>query len=593
MEDALKQKWEVSAGALASFLRSLRAARRFVLAHSAEFMCAGLLLIMSVNLLTTIAHKSITNDETVLIPSAYYHWVTNDFQLVREHPPLCKFLAGFPLLFVQPNELVPEKIDPKATAGEREWAYAMRFWEDNRPAFEALSFWARLPMIALTIALGVLIFLFTRDLFGVRAAILAVALFTLEPTMLAHGRVVQTDLPAATGFLLVFYTLHRYLLTHTWQRAAWIGIASGVALLSKFSMLIVGPILLAVFIWLLWRQPRERRSLAGHALVVTFITLMVINAAYFFNHRPLNTDDTSWVASTYTSSAKTVTTSINVLSYVAPTDFLLGIYWQFWHSQQGHEAGFLGMYSKKGWWYYFPVAFALKTTVPFLLLSIAAIFWTSYQLFSKRSWRLLMLLAPFVLYTLFVMSSTINIGVRYYLPAYAFLFILSGALLERLMSLKRGRLAGLIITVAIVAWCGIETARAFPNYMPYMNQLASSHPHWWYLSDSNVEWGDDVKELAAYLHARGETQVRAILLGGFITLKFYDVDYIDAMPQPNDSQPRYTAIGASFLNGSTVSFSEMDGIITNEQRVNRFAEYRNRRPEAVIGNSIYLFREHE
>lgn len=593
MEDALKQKWDASAVSLASFLHWLRAARQYVFSHSAAFMCAGLLLIMSANLLITIAHKSITNDETVLIPSAYYHWVSNDFQLVREHPPLCKLLAGLPLLFVQPNELPPDKIDRKATSGEREWALEMRFWEDNSPAFESISYWSRVPIIALTIALGALIFVFARDLFGGRAAVIAVALFTLEPTVLGHGRVVQTDVPAAIGFLLVFYTLHRYLMARTWRRAAWIGIASGVALLAKFSMLIIGPILLAVFIWLLWRIPRERRSLAGHALVVTLTTLLIINAAYFFNHHPLTTDDTAWVAATYSSSAKTVTASIQVLSYAVPTDFLLGIYWQFWHSKEGHEAGLLGMYRKMGWWYYFPVAFALKTTIPFLLLSVAAIFWAGYQLFSKRDWRFLILLVPFVLYTLFVMMSTINIGVRYYLPAYAFLFILGGALMDRLVNLKRARVAGLIVVIAIVGWCGIETARTFPNYLPYMNQLASTHPHWWYLSDSNVEWGDDVKELAAYLHARGETQVRAILLGGFITLKFYDVDYIDAIARPGDSPPRYTAIGASFLNGSTVPFSERDGIITNEQRINRFADYRNRTPEAVIGNSIYLFRERD
>jgi len=86
-----------------------------------------------------------------------------------------------------------------------------------------------------------------------------------------------------------------------------------------------------------------------------------------------------------------------------------------------------------------------------------------------------------------------------------------------------------------------------------------------------------------------------MLLGGFITLKFYDVEYIDASAHghPGNSRPRYTAIGASFLNGSTLPFNEKDGIITNEQRVNQFAEYRNRTPEVVIGNSVYLFRERD
>jgi 4-amino-4-deoxy-L-arabinose transferase-like glycosyltransferase len=592
MSESLKQVYVVDeANWLRSGLLQLANAIKYaVAAHKAETLCACLLLLLAVNLFAAIARKSITNDETVLIPSAYYHWVTNDFQLIREHPPFCKLLAGLPLLFIQPNELPPEKIDPRATSDERDWAHAMSFWEDNRPLFQSISFWSRVPMIVLTIALGLLIFVFARDLFGARAAVLAVALFALEPTVLAHGRVVQTDVPAMFGFLLVFFTLHRYLKARTWRRAGWIGIASGIALLSKFSMLLIGPILVGVFVWVLWRTPR-RRSLVGHALIVTLATLLVINAAYFFHSRALTPADSQWVATTYPSSAKAVTTSIRVLSYVVPTDFLLGIYWQLWHSTQGHEAGLLGKYSKKGWWYYFPIAFALKTTVPFLLLSIAALCWGTYQLFSKRDWRFLILLAPFVLYTLFVMKSTINIGVRYYLPAYAFLFILGGALLDRILNLRRARVAGFLVAIAILGWCGIEAVRAFPNYMPYMNQLASGRPHWWYLSDSNVEWGDDVNGLADFLHARGEHRVRAMLLGGFITLKFYDVEYVDAMARPGDSPPRYTAIGASFLNGATVPFSETDGVITNEQRVNKFAEYRNRTPEAVIGNSIYVFRE--
>src|SRR5882724_9225492 len=75
-------------------------------AHLAEVLSAALLTVMCLQLLAVISRKSITIDELVLIPSAYYHLVTDDFELVREHPPLCKLLAGLPLLFIQPNELV-------------------------------------------------------------------------------------------------------------------------------------------------------------------------------------------------------------------------------------------------------------------------------------------------------------------------------------------------------------------------------------------------------------------------------------------------------------------------------------------------------
>jgi hypothetical protein len=274
----------------------------------------------------------------------------------------------------------------------------------------------------------------------------------------------------------------------------------------------------------------------------------------------------------------------------------MGVYWQLLHSYEGHQASLLGMYSRMGWWYYYPVAFALKTTIPFLLVSLSSLAWGSYRLIWKGERRSLVLLIPFALYSALMMMSPIDIGIRYYLPAYAFLFILSGGLLDALLRKrlqKQTRLACASVVVIAFAWISFEALRAYPNYIPYMNQLASSRPHWWYLSDSNVEWGDDIKELARYLHARGETRVRAMAFGDFASLSFYGVEHVWALAPPEDSPPRYTALGASFLNGSTVP-EVVDGKrLPDEQRINTFDSFRHRTPEAVIGNSIYVYRMHD
>ena len=558
-----------------------------------EVLAALILLLMAVNLVTVTARKSITADEVVLIPSAYYALVSNQVQLIPQHPPLSKLLAGLPLLFIQPNELPPEQINRSAVPAEIEWAYIMRFWQDNRGNFEAISFWARMPMIALTLALGVLLLVFARDLFGDRAALLALFLFALEPTVLAHGRVVQTDIPAAFGLLLTIYTLFRYFGGPTWPRALAIGGAAGVAMLAKYSMVVLGPILLAVFLILLWGQ-KDRRPVVGHALLALLALILTINAGYFFHQRPFTPADAQWIANCFPASSDLVSVSVRILRLFLPTDFVMGVYWQLQHSHEGHPAGLLGMYSLHGWWYYFPVAFALKTTIPFLFLSIASLVWALSRLIRRKERALLFLLVPFVLYTVLLMASPLNIGVRYYLPAYVFLLILSGALLDALFRAKTGRLAAAAIGVLVLASVSFEAWRIYPNYMPYLNQFASSRPHWWYLSDSNVEWGDDAKELAAYLRARGETRVRAMLLGGFATLDFYGVNYQDALAPTTDPPARYTALGASFLNGSTVPAYKVQGQrVSDEVRVNTFRSFRRRKPEAVIGNSIYVYRNYD
>lgn len=544
----------------------------FVRSHAAEFTAGALLALMGLQMFAVIWRKNITIDELVMIPSAYYHLVDGDYQLVNEHPPLSKLVAAVPLLFVQPNE------------GE----HHTEFLYYNEKKFASISFWTRAAMITLTLALGVLIFVFARVLFGPVEAVLAVALFSLEPTMLAHGRVVQTDVPAAFGYLLFFMALYRYWSVRGWRRAAFVGTAAGIALLAKYSMLLVGLVLAPVFIVLLWRGPK-RPAVVVDAAVVLLTIILVINAAYFFQHAPLDEADRSWITANF--SGQIVLWLSELLTHIVPKDFVLGILFQFVHNSGGHQAGLLGMYSQMGWWYYFPVAFALKTTIPFLLLSLASIGWAIFRVAKHRDFRFVWLLAPALIYSVFVLFSHIDIGVRYLAPMFPFLMIAGAALLAYLLRLRRT--FATVVVAVVLALIVVEAVRAFPNHMSYMNQFASGAPHWWYLSDSNVEWGDDVRGLALYLQQHGETRVVDATLGGFSVLRFYGIERVDGLVKQTDDAelPKYIAIGASYLNGSTVSEGPPgSGRETLAERVNYFAAYRQQTPEAIIGDSIYVFR---
>lgn len=560
-----------------------------------ELAAAAILLVMGAVLVSVILRKSITTDEIVLIPSAYYHWVDADVGLIEQHPPLIKLLAGLPLLFLQPNEWKPETRDPAARPDQNEWGYVMHFWQDNRPQFETICFWSRLPMIALTIALGALVFVFARELGGGRVALLATTLFALEPTILAHGRIVQTDIPAAFGLLLTVYAAWKYLREPSWKTACFLGSAAALALLAKYSMLVLAPAIGAMFAVLFCWPGARRAAVTRDAVIAAVAFVLVVNAAYFFHNRALTPGDIRWMGMAFPESFGLFTAAVRIARWVLPTDLIMGIYWQIHHARIGHSAGLLGMYSEHGWWYYFPVAFSLKATIPFLILSVISISWAGVRVVRGREGRWLYLLIPFFFYTALMLRSPIDIGVRYYLPAYTFLAILSAVLLDFLWRdrpSKIGRFLGRTAAAVALVWICFETAWAYPNYIPYLNQLASARPHWWYLSDSNVEWGDDSRELAFWLRSRGENRVRGLLLGCFATLDFYQVNYVDALATTPDPPPRYTALGASFLNGSTVPPYEVGGRrVSEEVRVNTFDSYRNRKPEAIIGDSIYIYRD--
>jgi len=127
------------------------------------------------------------------------------------------------------------------------------------------------------------------------------------------------------------------------------------------------------------------------------------------------------------------------------------------------------------------------------------------------------------------------------------------------------------------------------------------------LSDSNVETGQEVKTLARYLKDHGDDRVAGIMVGGEF-LKFYgiqaedfpgwddeedeteddsaeDSDDTDGGEEtiPESTQPvntRYVAIGAWYL-------SEID--LTDKQK-QIIDSYKNQQPEAMVGNSIFVFR---
>src|SRR5260370_13986772 len=328
----------------------------------------------------------------------------------------------------------------------------------------------------------------------------------------------------------------------------------------------------------------QKRGLVAAQLGTAIVALViVVTAGYFLRHPTqrytLSFYDSGSSAVTHHPLTELVGQTLTALQDIIPSDFIHGMVRVLVLDQARSPAGLLGMYSREGWWYYFPVALALKTTIPFLFLSVVSAVWALWILFRKRDERVLVLLVPTFSFAALAMMSSTNIGIRHLLPIYPFLFILGGAFLDHLLSHRRQRLLMAGILVVVLGWMSIEAIRAYPDYMTYMNEFASRAPHWYYLSDSNVEWGDDVKGLAAYLHERGEDTVSEAIWG-FEILGKYGIRRADAPTNPNEAITRYVAVGASFLNGS----------VNPSRNPNDYAAYREFKPEKIIGGSIYVYR---
>ena len=206
--------------------RTVAAVWAWARARRAGLICALLLGIMSVQMLAAVSRKSISTDEVVHIPAGYYHLVLGDFQFLNQHPPVSMMIGALPLLFMNPGEMSEAERQKIPRDDSFVFVLSQSFWMPNNAFYHRVAFWTRIPMIAFTLLFGVVIFLFARRLFGERAGVIAVALFTLEPTVLAHGPLVHTDMTSAFSLLLLAFAVHVYVSGASLRRAALLGSSS-------------------------------------------------------------------------------------------------------------------------------------------------------------------------------------------------------------------------------------------------------------------------------------------------------------------------------------------------------------------------------
>src|SRR5439155_2076951 len=110
--------------------------------------------------------------------------------------------------------------------------------------------------------------------------------------------------------------------------AAWLGFSVGLAILTKFSMLLVGLIIVAYFAFRLGKAFREKESRKRSIIdlaIAAVVSILTIDGAYFFQRRRLAPWDGQFIQGAFSSIATPLTASVNLLSYFLPADFILGI----------------------------------------------------------------------------------------------------------------------------------------------------------------------------------------------------------------------------------------------------------------------------
>jgi hypothetical protein len=590
---------------------------------------AVLLALFALNAVLSARHKTPTVDEFAHVPAGYLGLTTGRFDLYGKTPPLARTLYSLPLLARQPE--MPDPPPGNRMAGWYPWSYATGFFNANVRE-RGIEFVgrvygdARLMVIGFAVLLGTAIFLWARSLHGGAGGLLALALFTLDPNILAHSRLATVDLAETLFFFLAVAVFTGWLLRRTTPWLILSGVAAGAALSTKFTAVLLGPIWLGLCVVEIFRQRASgpngwrpvRRLLAG-VVVATLIMLLVVNLAYGFG-------GSFRLWGSYQFRSETLSSlqlpGLGWIPVPFPRDFMRGFDAQQVDVETGDFPNYLnGRWSSSGWWYYYPTAWLLKTPLPLVLLVLAALAmmvagrrdarWRHHAFTGLppdapvrrlSAWAVGLSLAVLLFAACFL--NRLDIGVRYILPAYPFIFV-GVASLGRLLRRGEPVIGGMILAATLAT--ALSTLAVFPHYLSYFNLLAGGPSGGWrVLSNSNNDWGQDLEYLRREMNRRQLDSVRLAYFG-HAEPAAYGIDYTVPLPEasgadalapgrgrfPYTFRPGVYAISVNLLVG--LPYQVMDHgrwvpagtTLAEPQEI--FSWFRKQKPDAVIGGSILLY----
>ncbi|MDZ4385132.1 MAG: glycosyltransferase family 39 protein, partial [Candidatus Moranbacteria bacterium] len=188
------------------------------------------------------ANDSLIYDEDAHIPAGYSYLTRHDIRLNPEHPPLLKDLSALPLLFIKPNFDITQDFWTKDNADDSQWNAGKNFLFRSGNDPDAIIFLSRLPIILLSLLLGIFIFKWTRELAGITAGIFALVLYAFDPNILGHNHFVTTDLGIAAFITFALYYFLRFIKEPIGKNIFLAGLFLGLVQLVKFSSVLLFPV---------------------------------------------------------------------------------------------------------------------------------------------------------------------------------------------------------------------------------------------------------------------------------------------------------------------------------------------------------------
>jgi tetratricopeptide (TPR) repeat protein len=556
----------------------------------------ALLMILAVELFVPAHEQSQTPDEANHLLGGVRSWKYSDYGTNPEHPPFAKLVAALPVLSVPSPPAIPYTQYYKSENFSKGAEFLYTHDADG------ILWRSRAAVSVFTFALALLVLAAASEMFGPGTGLVALLIFVFEPNLLAHGAMITTDMAATCCFFATVYAYYRWQRHPTAWRIIVCGIAAGLALGAKHSGLFLMPVLLALALVDIFAASsvnkagrNEWRKDALHtvfSLAITGVIAYVILWAFYgfrYQARPgelvMVPTLVEFAASTHSAMIEAVIPRLAAW-HLFPEAYLFGLV-DIADSAKRDPMFLLGTDYATGHWFYFPIAFLIKSTLGFLALLLAAPFLK--DLWKDGKWRTtLSLLLPALLYFGVSLASTMNIGIRHILPVYPFLVLIAAA---AAVALTRRRSWGAYAAGALLLFQVASSAHVFPNYLTYANEAWGGPSNTYrLLTDSNADWGQGLRAAKSYLDAHGIKDCWFAHYGWNTNPAYYNVP---CKPLPEALSHMFGGtlppVPARIEGTILVSGSEADGDYWGPGDLNPYEQFLYRRPDDLIANSILVF----
>ena len=547
-------------------------------------LAAVFLLVLHASLLLWVSSRqSVTFDESFHLPAGVRILARGDFITSFAQPPLAKSLSGAAALLAGARVTADSVAGP---GGER-WVGAA-FMRDNADRFQRVYGAGRLPMMALSVALGWLVWLVGRAWYGPRGGLLSLAAYVVSPEPLAHGSLVGVDMATGLTFFGAVLAFARFARTRglgTWRPAAvWFA----MAFLVRFSAVQLFPTCALLLVVLAAcggiRDPRRAWLGLATLAIVAWLALEIgyLGQGSFQAFGRLDLHSTTFTRLQHL---------LPSLPVPLPEAYVRGLDYLAYLGQPGEKwSYFLGQAGTANHVLYFPVAILVKYPIGLLALIGARAMRTDFW---RRRARLreFTLLVPVVVVLGVAMVTNLDYGIRYVFPILPFLCVWVGGLLAPVR-----RAAGAVrpapraaLAWALVIAAALETARAMPYPLSFFN-LAGGGPGRGdrIVNDSNVDWGQGLIALRDELRRRGIGRV-LLAYHGTVDPAIYGIDYIPYTGGNPGRESDWIAVSSYYFVGLPARMTTSRGQSEQPLRFD-FHQLWGRTPDARPAGCMYLFR---